>query len=128
MHGPVERAIRYWITEGEILYTPDPTKAVPFKVRTIDGKGILLLLGKKETPTKISWECLEGIPAFLRSKGWVKIEMTFNTKGTPNTFDGYMKKHIRRATANYIAVVLEKANIVEIDRRRPLRIRLKPSL
>ena len=128
MYSPVERAIRQRITEGEILYTPDLTKAAPFKVKSIDEKEIALLFGKKETPTRFSWACLEGIPAFLRGKDWVEIRMTFNTKGMPNTFDEYMKKYIKRATANYIAVVLKKADIVEIDRRRPLRIRLKPSL
>ena len=125
MHGLIEKAVRRTITKDEILYTP--AKPAPFEVKTIDGKGIVLLLGEKKTPTKISWECLEGIPAFLRGKDWVEIRMTFNTKSAPNTFDEYMKKCVRRATANYIAVVLEKAGIVEIDRKRPLRIRLNPS-
>jgi hypothetical protein len=38
--------------------------------------------------------------------------------------DGYLKRWIKRQTANYVAVVLERAGVLELDRDRPARIRL----
>jgi len=38
--------------------------------------------------------------------------------------DGYLKRCIKRQTANYVAVVLERAGVLELDRERPARVRL----
>ena len=38
--------------------------------------------------------------------------------------DGYLKRWIKRQTANYVAVVLERAGVLELDRERPAQVRL----
>ena len=124
MPGPVQSAIRKQIAPSAWLQTPDTYKSAPFQVAAIDSDGIILLFGKKKTPTRITWKCLEGIPAFLRGKGWVIIGTVFDVASKPSTLDGYLKGWIKRGTAGWVAAVLEKAGIVEINRKRPLRVRL----
>ncbi|MDD5701028.1 MAG: hypothetical protein PHU23_03165 [Dehalococcoidales bacterium] len=119
-----ESAIRSKIFQGQILQTPDLLKSAPFEVGVIDSVGIVLLFGLKRTETLIPWRCLEGIPSFLRGKDWVEIGTIFDVKAKSDTLDSYMKQWINRGTAGWVAVVLEKAGIVEIDRKRPLKLRL----
>jgi hypothetical protein len=38
--------------------------------------------------------------------------------------DGYLNGWIKRQTANYVAVVLERVGVVDLDRERPAKIRL----
>jgi hypothetical protein len=38
--------------------------------------------------------------------------------------DGDLKRSIKRQTANYVAVVLERAGVLELNRERPARVRL----
>jgi len=38
--------------------------------------------------------------------------------------DGYLKRCIKRQIANYVAVVLERAGVLELDRERPAHVRL----
>ncbi|MGE5289014.1 MAG: hypothetical protein ACM3ML_17800 [Micromonosporaceae bacterium] len=38
--------------------------------------------------------------------------------------DGYLKGWIKRQTANYVAVVLERAGVLDRDRERPAQVRL----
>jgi hypothetical protein len=38
--------------------------------------------------------------------------------------DGYLKRWIKPQTANYVAVVLERAGVLELNRERPARVRL----
>ena len=124
MPGPVETAIRSKISPGQHLKTLDIHKSAPFEVKSIDSESIVLLFGKKKTPTKIDWQCLEGIPAFLKGKGWVEVGTVYYTTANPGTLDQYMKNWINRGTAGWIAALLEKAGIVQVDRNRPIRIRI----
>jgi hypothetical protein len=48
----------------------------------------------------------------------------YDIEGVPGTLDAYLKGWIKRTTAGWIAVVLERAGVVELDRRRPARVRL----
>jgi hypothetical protein len=125
MPGPVEKAIRNRVNSGNVLATPGPKRA-PFVVESIGRGGIVLLLGKKRAVTPLSWECLEGVPGFLRGKGWVEPRQTYSVKRDPTTLDGYFKGCIKRATANWVVVVLEKAGVVNINRESPLRVKLAP--
>lgn len=125
MAGLVETAIRSKISPGQLLKTPDIQKSASFDVERLDTEGMVLLFGKKKTPTKISWQCLEGIPAFLKGKGWVEVGTVYYTSANPGTLDEYLKGWINRGTAGWVASVLEEAGIVEIDRNRPIRVRLK---
>ncbi|GAB3077528.1 hypothetical protein GCM10027053_47490 [Intrasporangium mesophilum] len=47
--------------------------------------------------------------------------------GNPETLDGYLKKHVARQTANYVAVLLARANVVDLSTERPGHVRLSPS-
>ena len=126
MKGSVKRAIRQLISEGDKLHTP--AQAAEFEIGRIDNNGIVLLLGEQKAWTPLSWECLEGIPDFLGHDRWVVIGSKFDTRADSTTLDGYLKGHIKRATAGWVAAVLESAGIVEIDRGRPAKVRLKKSM
>jgi hypothetical protein len=95
-------------------------------VARVDDRGIVLLLGEQEAWTPLSWECLEGIPLFLAGRDWVEIGTRFETRPDLSTLDGYLKRCLKRATAGWVAAVLERAGVVEIDRGRPARVRLRP--
>ena len=120
--GPVERAVRANLREGEELQTPGQGK--PFWVHRIDGRGLVLLLGKGRWETPISWEALEGIPNLLRGRGWVRTTGSFAPEPDTTTLSGYLKQFVYRETANWVAVVLDKAGVIELDRSRPLSARL----
>lgn len=119
--GAVEQAIRARVRAGESLQTP--SKGAPFEVARIDAEGVLLLLGEQQARTLLTWTCLEGIPAFL-GRTWRPIGGVYATTADPTTLDGYLKRHVKRATAGWVAVMLERAGVVELDRRRPARVRL----
>jgi hypothetical protein len=68
---------------------------------------------------------LEGVIEFLRGKGWVEIGMTYDVAGRTGTLDGYLKGYMKRATAGWVAALFEAAGLVQIDRGRPARVRLK---
>ena len=122
--GDVERAIRESVADGERLKTA--ADGAPFTVEQLTPNALVLLLGEGQHKTPVSWQCLEGIPAFLRGKDWVPIGAgKYTTESDPQTLDGYLKRSVNRATASWVAGVLEHAGLVEVDRRRPARVRLK---
>ncbi|MDX8036918.1 hypothetical protein SK803_42550 [Lentzea sp. BCCO 10_0856] len=123
MSGPVEAAIRAQIPLGTRL--PTPTDRATFVVHEMDASGLVLLFGPKETPTTFSWACLEGITGFLRERGWIRIGANRDVRGDETALDGYLKRHVKRQTANYVAVVLERAGLVELDSEPPARVRLR---
>jgi hypothetical protein len=84
---------------------------------------LILLFGPKKTRTPISWACLEGIPDHLRGRQWVRIGANRDVQGDQDALDGYLKGFIKRQTADYVAVVLERVGVVELDRARPARVR-----
>ncbi|MCP4304792.1 MAG: hypothetical protein GY788_07960 [bacterium] len=122
--GPIEGAIRSSASPGLTLSTP--TGRGQFSVAQIDERGIVLLLGKKEWPTPLTWACLEGIADFLSDREWTPIGSRYETSGEPGTLDGYLKGCLKRTTAGWVAVLLEHAGVVEIDRSRPARVHLRP--
>ena len=122
MDGPVEQAIRRHITPGQQLHTP--AQNAPFIVARIDREGVVLLLGAKRAWTPLSWDCLEGVVPFLAGRGWVPIGSRYETQGQPGTLDGYLKGCIKRATAGWVAALLEQAQVVEVARTRPAQVRL----
>ena len=101
-----------------------PTGRGAFSVKVIDERGVVLLLGAGEAPTRFSWECLEGVGAYLHGRGWTEIGSTYDTSARTGTLDEYLKQYVNRATAGWVAVVLEHAGVIEIDRRRPACVRL----
>jgi hypothetical protein len=123
----VERAIRAAVCEGDVLATP--ARSEPFRVGRISATGIILELGEKRTPTLFSWPCMEGIVSFLTEHGRVPINGSGkSTSVVPGTLDGYLKAHVNRLTAGWVAALLEKSGVVVIDRNRRAYVRLCKSL
>ncbi len=85
---------------------------------------MVLLLGAKEAWTPIPWAALEGVPELLRGLGWVQVGGVFDVQGPEGTFDAYLKGFPQRVTAGWVAVVLERAGVVDLDRSRPARVQL----
>jgi hypothetical protein len=123
--GKVEAAIRARVRSGMTLSTPARNK--PFEVERIDDRGVVLLLGAERTATRLSWECWEGIPGYLGSKGGeVDIGSRYTVAGNPGTLDAYLKPCASgRATAGWVAAVLEVAGVVDTIQSRPMRVRLR---
>jgi hypothetical protein len=120
--GPAQQAIQASIRSGTHLSTP--SRGSPFSVGRIDERGVVLLFGAKEFPTPFTWASLEGVIEFLRGKEWVEIGGTYDVAGRTETLDGYLKGYMKRATAGWVAALFEAAGLIQIDRRRPARVRL----
>lgn len=120
--GPVEKAVRANVAAGEVLRTPAQEK--PFAVDSVDGRGVVLLLGQGRYDTRLPWEALEGVPAIFRGKGWVRTTGSFSLNSDTTTLDGHLKQYVNRETSNWVAVLLERAGVLELDRSRPVKARL----
>jgi len=121
--GPVQRAVRASLAPGDTLATP--VRGAGFVVERIDDVGLVLLLGQGGWWTRLTWGCLEGIPPYIAGRGWVRIGSKYEISADPGTLDAYLKEHVKRATASWVAAVLERAGIVEIDRTPPASVRLR---
>lgn len=121
--GRIETAIRSTCSPGQVLSTP--TGRGQFSIAGINDDGIVLLLGAKEARTSLAWSCIEGVGTFLAAGTWVPIGGKYETSAEVGSLDGYLKGCLKRATAGWVAVVLEQADVVEIDRRPPARVRLR---
>lgn len=121
MMGPTEIAIRGSVHEGDLLSTP--AQSEPFWVAKISADGIALELGKKHTETFFPWACIEGVVPFLEQHGRVRINGSGKSQDiVQGTLEGYLKLHVNRLTAGWIAALLEKAGVVTIDRTRPAHV------
>jgi hypothetical protein len=119
--GPAQIAIRGRVHEGDQLGTP--AQSEPFWVARISADGIVLELGKKRTETFFPWACIEGVVPFLEQHGRVRINGSGKSQHiVQGTLDGYLKRHVNRLTAGWIAALLEKAGVVAIDRTRPAHV------
>jgi hypothetical protein len=121
MKSSVEAAIRSGVKPGEAL--PAPAGTATFVVGQLNAEGLSLLFGPEKTRTLLTWRCLEGVPGYLRGQGWVLVGANRDVNGDYG-LDGYLKPWIKRQTANYVAVVLERAGVLELNRERPARVRL----
>lgn len=86
--------------------------------------GLVLLLGEKQAWTPLPWRALEEVPDFLRGRGWVLIGSVYSMDSRQGSLDEHLKRFLKRATAGWIAVVLERAAVITIDRSHPARIKL----
>ena len=123
--GPVQRAIRLALRQGQILHTPSQRK--PFRIGIIDGRGVELLLGVGDWPTRLSWECLEGIVPFLTERGTTPIGGRHSSVPNPGTLDEHLKGCTPVTTAGWVASLLEEVGVVEVIRERPAKVRLTPA-
>lgn len=101
-----------------------PTRRSTFTIDKVNRECIKIKVGIGGWPITIPDSCFEGVPNFLRGKGWIKIGARH---GVPDkgTFDEYVQGFTNKTSAaSYVAPILEIAEIVEIDRRVPNRIKL----
>lgn len=122
--GRVEVAVRSAVTPGERLLTP--TGRGVFEVARYTSDSLVLLLGQKQAWTPLRWEALETVPDLLRGRGWVRIGSVYTTESIAGTLDAHLKTYLKRATAGWVAIVLENAGVIEIDRSPPAAVRLLP--
>lgn len=118
----IERAVRRAIVPGTELATP--TGRGTFIVHELRPDALVLLLGQSRAWTSLAWSQLEGIMPYLAGRGWVTVGGKYDVDSDQGTLDAYLKTITKRATAGWVAVVLERAGIVEMDRARPARVRL----
>jgi hypothetical protein len=124
MAGQVERAVRGAVSPGDPLVTPSGRGH--FTVARYTAEGFVLLLGEKEAWTPLPWRALEEVPDLLRGRGWVLIGSVYSTDSQPGSLDEHLKRFLKRATAGWVAVILEQAAVITIDRSRPARFKLCP--
>jgi hypothetical protein len=60
-----------------------------------------------------------------RHRGWVRTTGSFEPESDITTLSGYLKQFVSRETANWVAVVLDKAGVIELDLSRPVSARLR---
>jgi hypothetical protein len=123
MTGRVEVAVRAAVPPGDHLATPSGRGT--FSVAEYTSDGLVLLLGEKEARTPLPWRALEELPDFLRGRGWVLIGSRYSTDSMEGSMDEYLKRYLKRATAGWVAVLLERAAVLAVDRSRPARVRLR---
>jgi hypothetical protein len=98
-----------------------------FNVTHVDSEKVLIVTGKKPSILKIPASALEETPDFLRGKGWLRIGAT-HENSEESTLDSFLKRFSSGTSwASYVAPLLELAEIVDLDRKRPAKIRLKTS-
>lgn len=78
----------------------------------------------KEARVPLAWQAMDGVPDFLRARGWVAAGSLYSTDSQPGSLDEYRKSFLKRATAGWFAGVLERAAVLAIDRSRPARVKL----
>ena len=122
MAGPVESAVRAAVQPRDVLLTPSGRGR--FSVAKYTSDGLVLLLGEKQAWTPLPWRALEEVPDFLRGRGRVPIGSVYSTDSLPGSLDEHLKAFLTRATAGWVAVVLEKAGVITIDRSRPATFQL----
>lgn len=108
-------------------YSLETPSGKQFKIIHIDSEKVLIETGQKPSILKIPASVLEEAPNFLRGKGWVRIG-AIHEFSHELSLDTFIKRFSHGTSlASYIAPLLELAEIAEIDRSRPAKIRLKSS-
>ena len=117
----IERIAKLIRPEEELLKTPSGRST--FMIEAINSDGIKIRVGKG-WPILVKAECLRGIPSFLEGKGWVIIGSTHG-KPPAGSLDEYLQKYTHGVSvASYVVPILERIGIIEVNRKRPYRLRL----
>jgi hypothetical protein len=111
---------------GMVFYTPVQSK--PFKVKSVNADGVVFLARK--TNIEVSIQCWNGIPDFLKNKGWVLIGAKHIV--TANLDEGTLEKYLRKCTkskskhsqGSYVAPLLEHLKIVKVKHTKPSAVKL----
>ena len=101
-------------------------RGAPFLVDEFTDEALVLVLGQGHR-TPIPWAALEATVATLPTGKWIPVGSTHSHEKRPGTFEALLAEHYSaRSASSYVAVVLETAGIFELDRKRPVSLRLKP--
>ena len=102
-----------------------PSGRSQFKIYHIDADRVMIQIGKKGNVLTIPASCFEEALGFLRGKGWIRIGAVHDV-AHKGAFDEYVQRFTHgTSAASYVAPILEKIGVVDIDRKRPAKIRLK---
>ena len=115
-------AVKGAVQVGERLRTP--TGRGVFAIGEITNTHVTVLLGEQRTPTLVPWVVLDDALRQMSGRGWLLIGAIHTSDSPQGSFEELLKPALRRSTANYIAVLLERAGLLEIDRARPARVRV----
>ncbi len=114
-------AIRGTIHSGDQLKTP--TGRGTFEIAEITNDAVVLLFGNQRTPTPLSWSLLDAALEDIAGRGWVPIGASHSVHSALGSFEALLKPAVNRSCANYVAVLLERVGLLEIDRHLPARVR-----
>jgi hypothetical protein len=117
--GAVESAIKAELEPGDVFSTLG--RAATATVGSYEEAEVVLLVGQKRARNPVSWSCLEGVPLFLVGRDWVELTGEGSGGGTLAT---YLESHGSEAGANLVGALLEAAGVLEVDRDKPVRVRL----
>lgn len=108
------------------MYTPSKTKKrARFEVESTDDP-VTFRVGKTKGRIRVPKSCLNGIPAFLRGKGWVRSG-SMHEDAIEGTFEDYLDKHKGKrggSLASYVVPILQEAGIIEIQYGKHLKVKL----
>lgn len=113
--------IRSNVPPQTVLRTP--SGRVSFEVERVGSEGVKLRVGTGWA-IFVPKACWEGIPEFLRGRGWVLIGATH---GNPprGSLDDYLQKYTHgTSVASYVVPILERILLVQVDAGKPGKIRL----
>lgn len=121
------QAIQRRVQEGVRLHTPS---GVEFTVKSVQPSRLVFRVGKGSL-IHLTLTCVRDVvDAFSRlpSDSWLRIG-AIHDAAAPTSLDHILQRHSSGAsTASYFAPILEHAQIAEIDRQRPAKIRLERQL
>jgi hypothetical protein len=118
--------VRKEIPAGTVFLTP--VKRCRNRIDYENDNVVFFKDTNKKPFSKTPRVCWDGIPEFLKNKGWVKIGANYGTAQQGSLQEYIDRFHSQGKThsseANDIASILERLGIIEIDRNRPAKIRL----
>jgi hypothetical protein len=87
---------------------------------------MVVQVGVRRRPIIIPAACLNGIPTFLKGKGWVEIGATHQPPPPPRgSLDEYLQDFTGNiSAASYVVPILERITIVQVERTTPSKVRL----
>jgi hypothetical protein len=115
------------IPEGLVLLTP--VERVEFKIKSVTPDKLVFSVGAKPTLIPIPKAIWNDIPDFLGDHKWKKIGVCHG-KAPKGSLQEFIDQHSSRGTqhsadANYVASVLACLGIVDVDPKRPSKVRLR---
>ncbi|MDA0300908.1 MAG: hypothetical protein O2822_00105 [Chloroflexi bacterium] len=116
-----QEAISRSVQPGARIPTPSGRSA--FEVAQITADAVVLLFGPKRTPTRIPWKLLDEVVAAVPSDRWIPVGAMHSSSSEGGTLEALLKPSLKRSTASYVAALLEKAGLLELDRSGAHRIR-----